>query len=365
MYHNERYGFWALSRFDDVLSASLDAATFSSAYGVTLDAIPHTFEPPPMIMMDPPEHDGMRKLVNRAFTPRRLAQLEDRVHELCAIYLDPWRGSDGFDYVVEFGARLPVMMISSMLGFPESEHDQLRIWSDRVLEREEGRTTPTDAGLAAMASLHDYYGQKVRERRADPVDDIVSDLIAGELVEPDGSRRHLEDDEISAFLTLLNLAGNETVARLLGWAAVTLAEWPAERARLVADPSLIPGAVEELLRFEAPSPIQGRYTVRPATYHGVTVPDGSVVALLTGAAGRDERAFPEPDRFDVARTMDRHLTFGYGAHFCVGAALARLESRVALAETLRRWPEWQCRRDDLELVHTNTVRGPSRAPITF
>jgi cytochrome P450 len=366
VYHNEKYGFWALSRFQDVLDASLDTDTFSSAYGITIDMIP---DPPPipmMIMMDPPQHDVLRKVVSRAYTPKRVNALEGRIRELCAEYLDPFVGTGGMDYVCDFGMRLPVMVISTLLGFPEEDHDQLREWSDETLHREEGTERPTPEAMEYLLKQHEYYQQILDRRRADPQDDMISALAEAEFEDVDGTRRKLTDLEILGMIGLISNAGNETVARLLGWTALTLAEFPDQRAQIVADPSLIPGAVEELLRFQAPSPIQGRYTTRPVELHGTTIPQHSTIALLTGSAGRDERQWgSDADRYDARRKVDRHLSLGYGAHFCLGAALARLEGRVALAETLARIPEWDVELDRVTYVSTNTVRGPASAPITF
>lgn len=365
LYWNERYAFYALSRFDDVLAASIDHATFSSAYGITLDGIGKKPDHPIMIMLDPPEHDVLRKVVSALFTPRAMLRLEDRVRALCVEYLDPFVGSGGFDYVRDFGMRLPVMVISSLLGFPEEDHDQLREWSDALLHREEGREGPTEEGVEAQRQAWSYYWEAIQARRANPRDDMVSHILASELEDPDGTRRTLTDVEAMSMISLISAAGNETVARHLGWVATVYADWPAERRKLVENPSLVPNAVEELLRFEAPSPTQGRYVMRDVEIHGTVVPAGSKMALLTGSAGRDERHYPDADRFDVERKLDRHVTLGYGAHYCLGAALARLEGRVGLEETLKRFPEWDVDRDRVQLVETNTVRGPSSCPIRF
>lgn len=365
VYWNERYGFWALSRFDDVLAASIDHGTFSSAYGITLDSIGQKPEHPIMIMQDPPDHDVLRKVVSALFTPRAILRLEDRVRDLCARYLDPFVGSGGFDYVRDFGMRLPVMVISSLLGFPEEDHDQLREWSDALLHREEGREGPTEHGMEAQHNAWRYYWDAIQVRRKDPRDDMVSHILASEFEDGDGTRRTLTDVEAMSMISLISAAGNETVARHLGWVAVVYADWPEERRKVVQNPSLVPNAVEELLRFEAPSPTQGRYVMRDVEMHGTVVPAGAKMALLTGSAGRDERHYPDPDRFDVERKLDRHVTLGYGAHYCLGAALARLEGRVGLEETLKRFPEWDVDRDGVKLVETNTVRGPSSCPIRF
>jgi cytochrome P450 len=364
VYYNDKYDFYALSRFSDVMDASLDTETFSSEHGVTLDMITsRRLESKAMIMMDPPDHTALRKMVNRSFFRKTIAELEDRVRHLCRTYLDAYVGSGGFDYVRDFSMKLPVMVISSLLGFPEEDHDNLRIWSDLQLHREEGKPELSELGQEASGKLLGYYADQVRRRRAAPTDDIVSSLMESDLVQTGRETRRLDDGEVVLFIALINVAGNETVARLLSWAALTLARNPEERAKLVADPGLIGGAVEELLRYEAPSPVQGRYTLRESKFHDLVIPEGSRVALLTGSAGRDERQYDDPDRFDVNRTGIRHISFGHGSHFCLGAALARLEARVAIEETLARFPVWDVDESAVEFVHTNSVRGPSSVPI--
>ena len=365
VYHNEQYDFYALSRFADVMEASLDTETFSSEHGITLDAITEQpwESPKAMIMMDPPDHTAMRKMVNRTFFRSKVAELEDRVRTLCRGYLDAYVGAGGFDYVRDFSMKLPVMVISSLLGFPEEDHDNLREWSDAQLYRDEGSPELNEIGKQANEKLIGYYYEQVQKRRAHPTDDIVGNLMDSDLVQPGGETRRLDDGELLMFIALINVAGNETVARLLGWSALTLARYPQERAKLVENPDLIGGAVEELLRYEAPSPVQGRFSLQDATYHDTVIPAGSKVALLTGSAGRDERQYPNADVFDVNRTGIRHISFGHGSHFCLGAALARLEARIAIEETLARFPTWDVDEDSVDFVHTNSVRGPSSVPI--
>ncbi len=365
VYYNERYDFYALSRFDDVLAASIDTGTFSSAYGITLDAIGRKPDVQSMIMSDPPLHDALRNVVSPLFTPRAIRKLEDTIRGLCRRFLDPFVGSGGFDYVRDFGMRLPVFVISSLLGFPEEDHDQLREWSDAILHREEGFEGFTPEGTAAWDASHRYYFETIRERREHPREDMISRILSTECEVQDGKRRRLDDMETMAMVGLISAAGNETVARHLGWLAVVYADHPDQRQKVVRDPSKSAAAVEELLRFEAPSPTQGRYVLHDVEMHGVLIPKGAKMALLTGSAGRDERHYPAPDRFDVDRDLDRHVTLGYGAHYCLGAALARLEGRIALEETLIRFPQWDVVREEVELVQTNTVRGPCRVPIRF
>lgn len=363
LYHNPDYDFFALSRFADVLEASVDWQTYSSARGTVLELVDKVPEPAPMIFRDPPEHTRLRKLVSRAFSPRRIAELEKQVREIARSLLDAQVGAAGFDYVADFGAKLPSMVISSMLGVPEADRDEIRIWTDAVLHREPGETLDDERMSEVQGELWGYFARYIAERRNAPRDDMMTDLLEAEIEEEAGGARRLTDLEVLVFIGLLSGAGNETVARLLGWAGDTLARFPDERHKLVERPGLIPNAVEELLRYEAPSPVQGRTLTRDARWHGREVPAGATLLLLSGSAGRDEREYPDPDRFDVERRFERHVSLGYGIHFCLGASLARLEGRVALEETLARFPRWQVERDGAERVHTSTVRGYAKLPI--
>ncbi len=366
VYYNPEHNFYALSRFDDVLAAHVDPATFSSAHTTVLEIMKDEVDPfahDLMIFMDPPQHTRYRKLVSRAFTPRHISAVEPRIRDLAAGFLDEFVGADGFDFVADFGARLPVISISALLGAPREDEEMLRRWSDDMLHIEPGEM------LGAHASelrnhVREYWQAHIDERRKHPRGDIMSDLIAAELEEADGSTRHLSDDELHAFYGLLSSAGNETVARFLGWAATGLDQFPEQRTKLAEHPDLIPNGMEEILRWEAPSPIQGRWTMREVELHGTVIPENSKVALLTGAANRDDRVFPNPDVIDVERHISRHVAFGYGIHFCLGAALARLEGRIALEEALKRFPKWEVDYDNCEMVHTSTVRGYARVPIS-
>jgi cytochrome P450 len=369
LYYNEQHDFYALSRFDDVLAASSDWHTYSSARGTVVELIDTT--PPAdvaaeaglgmMIFMDPPQHDVLRRLVSRAFTPRRVSEREERIRELCAEFLDPLRGGGEFDFLEDFAAKIPSMVIGALLGVPKEDQDQLRIWGD-LLMRYEGNDLSPEKGEAVM-NLYGYIAALIEDRAKTPQDDMVSDLLATEIQIDDGEPRRLTHDEVLSFIGLLELAGSETTARLLGWSAVLLARHPDERAKLVANRELIPNAIEELLRYEAPSPIQARFVTTEVEWHGEAIPAYSRMALLTGSAGRDERKFDDPDRFDVTRSFDRQLTFGYGIHYCLGANLARLEAKVVLEETLDRFPEWQVDEGRVELVRTSTVRGPISVPV--
>jgi cytochrome P450 len=367
VYRNEKHDFYALSRFQDVLEASLADNVYSSAYGTVLDLMnDEPNQSPMMIWKDGRDHGTLRALVSRAFSPRRIQELEPQVREIARQYLDGLQGRDHFDFLEDFGAKLPVMVISTLLGVPEADREQIRVWTDALLHR--------DAELAETGRAHGhhedvsgqlwgYFGRYVDERRAKPQDDMMSDLIAAEIEGEDGEKRKLSEVELLAFIGLLSGAGNETVARLLGWVATLFARFPGERRKLVQDPALIPNAVEELLRYEAPSPVQGRRIVRDVELHGQTMKAGSNVLLLTASAGRDEREYADPDRLDVSRKIERHVTLGYGRHFCLGASLARMEGRIAIEEVLARFPEWDVDWDATEMVHTSTVRGYAKVPV--
>jgi cytochrome P450 len=373
LYRNEELGFYALSRYDDVLRGLLDADTYLSGHGIVLEMI--TDEPyenvPMMIMKDPPEHTSLRKLVSRAFTPRRIADLEVKIAKICNDFLDTVEEQDEFDYVEAFAGLLPPTVILALVGYPEGHAAEFRELANTSLHVEEGTTA--QGGIDKLNTLVSETGEinndafallpeLMEQRRKDPQDDLITGLVHAELDE-DGELRTLTLEEIVGFVQLLSLAGTETVARLLGFAAVTLAQYPDQRQLLVDDPSLIPNAVEELLRFEAPSPIQSRWVSRDIELHGTIVPRGSKMSLLNGSGDRDERHFENPDTFDVRRNIDRHLAFGYGTHFCIGAALARLEGKVALQETLRRFPTWDVDESRLGRVHTSTVRGYTSVPM--
>jgi cytochrome P450 len=366
LYRNERFDFYAVSRFDDVEACSHDWRTFISGKGTVLEliragvAIPRGM----FIFEDPPIHDLHRGLMSRVFTPRRVVALEGRIREFCARALDPLVGSGGFDYVRDLGADMPMRVISEMLGIPEADQEAVRDRIDAGLRIDEERAShgvEPKGVLSDPAQFRDY----IEFRRRNPSDDLMTDLITITFVDEHGVRRHLDEEEIVNYSALLAAAGNETTTRLIGWTGYLLAKHPEERELLLKDRSLIPGAIEEILRYEAPSPVQARYVTRDVELHGKTVPAGSIMLLLTASANRDERRFEDPDRFDVRRKIDHHVSFGYGLHFCLGAALARLEGRVALEEVLTRFPRWEVDEANAERVRTSTVRGWHRLPVRF
>ncbi len=365
VYFNERFDFWALSRYEDVEAAHRDPATFSSAHGTVLEIMSSgRLGTGMMIFMDPPDHTHHRALVSRAFTPRRISSLEPHIRDLCGELLDGWADGEPFDLVESFGAQLPSMVITELLGVDLADRVMVKGWIDEVFHIEPGIGMDNDVSFMAGVRIHEYLAARMEERLEEPQDDLLTALVQTEVAGADGTSHRLTTKEAANFANLLISAGTETVARLIGWAGVALDEYPDQRQALADDPALVPNAVEELLRYEAPSPVQGRFTTRDVTLYGTTIPAGSKVLLLTGSAGRDERTYPDADRFDVRRHFDRQMSFGYGIHFCLGAALARLEGRVALEELLARHPSWQVDRDAAVRLHTSTVRGWSSLPVS-
>ncbi|MFI5040859.1 MAG: cytochrome P450 [Acidimicrobiales bacterium] len=362
LYYNEKYDFFALSRFEDVEKASIDWPTYISGRGSVLEIIKAGMEIPPgsILFEDPPAHDTHRSLLSRVFTPRRMAALESKVREFCSRSLDAKVGTGGFDFIADLGAVMPMRTIGMLLGIPEEDQQAMR---DRLEESFHltDDAPPVDASYAVTAG--DEFGKYIDWRKDHPSDDLMTELLNAEFEDHTGVVRTLSREEILGYVGLLSGAGNETTTRLIGWTGKVLADHPDQRRELVDDPSLIPGAIEELLRYEAPSPVQARYVAKDVEHHAQKVPEGSVMILLTAAANRDERQFDDPDRFDIHRKIGHHLTFGYGIHFCLGAALARLEGRVALEEVLKRFPEWEVDWDNAKQAHTSTVRGWDSLPV--
>jgi cytochrome P450 len=363
LYYNEKYEFYALSRYDDVERALLDWQTYSSAKGSVLEFIKADVKMPPglFIFEDPPEHNLHRALLTRVFTPRRLAAIEPKVRAFAASTLDPLAETGEFDFIADLGAQVPMRTIGMLLGIPEEDQEALRDRIDRSLRLDEGAMP--DPTTMASAGGADDYGAYVDWRIDHPSDDLMTELLTAEFTDENGTVRTLTRDEILGYIGLLSGAGNETTTRLIGWAGKLLAELPDQRQNLVDDPTLIPGAVEELLRYEPPSPVQARYVMRDVELHGQVVPGGSALLLLNASANRDEREFPDPDCFDIHRKIKRHLSFGYGLHFCLGAHLARLEARVTLEELFKRFSEWEVDWDNAVQARTSTVRGWEKLPV--
>ncbi|HZM32658.1 MAG TPA: cytochrome P450 [Acidimicrobiales bacterium] len=363
LYYNERYDFYAVSRFDDVERALVDWRTYSSAKGSVLELIKSGMEIPPgsIIFEDPPNHDLHRGLLSRVFTPRKMNAIEPKVREFCARSLDPLVGSGGFDFIHDLGAQMPMRTIGMLLGIPEQDQEALRDRIDDGLRLEEGTMPDFDAMRARGQS--DLFAEYIDWRADHPSDDLMTELLQAEYTDVEGVQRRLTREEVLAYVNLIAAAGNETTTRLIGWTGKVLAEHPDQRRELVEDRSLVPNAIEELLRYEPPSPVQARYVMTDVEHHGRTVPEGSAILLLNASANRDERHFPDGESFDIHRKIDHHLSFGYGTHFCLGAALARLEGRVALDEVLQRFPEWEVDADNAVQARTSTVRGWESLPV--
>ena len=362
LYFNAKYDFHALTRFEDVEPCLTDWDTYRSGHGTVLEMIRANIEIPSgaILFEDPPLHDVHRGVMRRVFTPRKMDAIEPKVREFCRRSLDPLVGSGRFDFIHDLGAQMPMRTIGYLLGIPEQDQEAIRSRLDEGLTLKEGEEPIPHDQQGGM----DLFGSYIDWRIEHPSDDIMTDLLTAEFVDETGTQRRLTRGEVMAYVQLLAGAGNETTTRLIGWAGKVLAENPDQRRELVADPSLIPNAVEELLRYEAPSPVQARYVSRDVEHYGTTISEGSIMLLLNGSANRDERHFPDPDRFDIHRNVGRHLAFGYGVHFCLGAALARLEGRVALEEVLKRFPEWEVDWDNAVQARTSTVRGWESLPVT-
>ncbi|HZP29053.1 MAG TPA: cytochrome P450 [Acidimicrobiia bacterium] len=364
LYYNEKYDFYALSRFDDVEACSVDWRTYISGKGSVLELIKSGMDIPPgnVLFEDPPAHDVHRGLLSRVFTPKRMLAIEPQVRAFCERSLDPLVGSGGFDFVLDLGAQMPMRTIGMLLGIPEEDQEAIRDRIDDGMQLADG-SMPTDPEVARSVTSGEGFADYIEWRATHPSDDLMTDLLNAEFEDETGATRKLSREEVLNYVGLIAAAGNETTTRLIGWTGKVLAEHPDQRRELVDDPALIPNAIEELLRYEAPSPVQARYVARDVEHYGTTVAEGNVVLLLTASANRDDRRFADPDRFDIHRTIDHHLTFGYGIHFCLGSHLARLEGRVALEEVLKRFPTWEVDWDRAERAHTSTVRGWQRLPV--
>jgi len=339
---------YALSRFEDVWRAVNDWATFSSVVEEAFTLLPQ------LIYFDPPRHTAMRSLVSRAFTPKRVAEVEGLVRSTARSLLDGVAAAGGCELQHEFAALVPSVVIAKMIGVEDEHIPQFRSWTESFLEI----TGPADYQDAA-AKIYGLFASLLPARRSDPRDDLMTALIDAEV---DGQR--LTDEELLGFCLLLILAGNDTTSSLIGSGMVLLAEHPDQRERLVADPSLWPNAIEEMNRIESPTQVLPRTTTTEVTLHGVTIPTGSRVMLIWGSANRDEREFAGPERFDVARKVNRHLAFGHGVHYCLGANLARLEARVAFEEWHARFPRYSLAAEPERIVST-WARAYRRVPISI
>jgi cytochrome P450 len=366
VYYSERWDFYALTRNEDVVAAHRDWETFSSSYGVTLDALSMRtkFKGLNMlILMDPPEHERLRKLVRQVFTKAAIANLEPLVTDVVASYVSALAGKDEFDMVADFAALFPVEIISSMLGVPPGERQQIRLWTDEFLHREQNNPFATESGVAASAAMGEYFLDLAREKRRQPDDLIISRLVTATYDDETGVTHRLTDEDIATFSVLIAAAGSETVTKLVGNGVMAFHRNPDQWELVLADPGLIGGAIEEMLRLNPPSQYQGRFTTRDVVLDGGTIPAGFPTLLVTGAATRDPRTYDQPDVFDIRRGGATTLAFGYGAHSCLGSWLARLETRVALHALRERWPRFVVNPDGLRRVTMSNVAGYSHIPV--
>ncbi|MBE1536684.1 cytochrome P450 [Actinomadura algeriensis] len=362
LYYNEKHDFYAVSRYADIERGLPDWRTFSSARGGILEMVKSGIEMPPgtLIFEDPEIHDVHRRLLIRVFTPRRIAELEPQVRDYCVRTLDPLVGAGDFDLIRSVSAELPMRVIGMLLGIPEADQEAIRDSADESLRTEAGGQMDVQNQQIMSGDLFRDY---IEWRAKNPSDDLMTRLLTTEFEDEDGKTRTLTHDEAIVYTTVVAGAGNETTGRLIGWLGSVLAQNPDQRQALVDDPSLIPGAIEEVLRYEPPGPFIARYVTQDVEYHGRTIPEGSAMMFMVAAANRDENRYRDPDRFDVRRKIGQQLTFGLGVHYCLGAALARLEGRVALEEILRRFPRWDVDWDGAKLAQTSTVRGWETLPL--
>jgi len=362
LYFNEKYNFYALSRYVDVARALPNWETYRSGRGTTMDIIMSGIEVPPGVILfeDPPLHDLHRRVLSRVFTPRRMEEVEPLTRRYCVRALDPLVGSGRFDFIDDLGAKVPMRTIGYLLGIPEADQQQIRDKTDRALGPKDGTFKAVSADM--FENSYQLFAEYIDWRAEHPSDDLMTQLLNAE-IEEDGTLRRLTRTEVLTYTSMIAGAGNETTTRLIGFIGHLLAQHPDQRRQLADDFSLIPRAIEEVLRYEAPSPVQARSVARDVECYGQSIPEGSVMLLLNGSANRDERHFPDGERFDIHRSGG-HLSFGQGLHFCLGSALARMQARVVLEEMLKRWPDWQVDYDNASKAHTSSVRGWAKLPVT-
>ena len=360
----EPFQCWALSRYADVDFALRNPQIFSSSVFTAealgdLNPVP---EVPWIVDMNPPDHTRLRKLANKGFAPRLIRTLEPRVQAIIQELIEPIRGQSEIDLVAIFSGPLPTIVIAEMLGVEPERRDDFKVWSDDVI-RATGRPTDEaerDQIRRSEAELRTYFEQMIERRRTEPGEDVITALVQAE-----EERDMLSSKEILALAVLLLLAGNETTTNLIGNAVLTLLNHPDELAKVRADPALLPALVEEVLRYDSPVQVIFRRTAQEVELEGGKIPAEQNVFLLLGSANRDERRFPEPDRFDIARNPQGHIAFGYGIHYCLGAPLARLEGRNALEALLFDCLPFSCATERVEQIASLIVRGPQTLPLRF
>jgi cytochrome P450 len=366
LYRNEGLDFWALSRHEDVAAAFRDTERFSNANGVSLDPSawgPRAARTMSFLAMDPPRHDRMRALVSRGFTPRRVQDLEGRIRDLARKHLDACLSQDTFDFVAGFAGRLPMDVVSELLGVPEQDRKQLRLHADTLLHREDGVMAVPRAASEAAFSLIVYFIEMVEERRARAASPAAAPDLTSALLEAEVDGDRLTDEEVVGFLFLMIVAGNETTTKLLASALYWAWRNPEQLAKPMSDPAFIGRWVEETIRYDSPSQMLARTVTKDFTSHGQIVPAGHRLVLVVGAANRDPAVFPDPDRYDLERDTSALISFGSGRHYCLGANLARLEANVALTEFTRRVARFEIDEARAVRVHSPNVRGFATLPV--
>ncbi|MDB5397915.1 MAG: cytochrome [Rhodospirillales bacterium] len=358
LYWNEKHGFWILSRYEDCRRAIQDFKTFCNGQGQTLE--PLKGQVPTVLTTDPPDHTRLRHLVVALFAPAAVASMDALVRDLARELLAPHLVAGRIDIIADFAARLPMAIICQMLGFPREDEDQLRGWTDAVVHRDEGVFEMPEAGLQATFNLYQYYDKAIAKRAGTP----PRDDVLGKLIEDEKAGK-LSHEEVLGYLYILSIAGNETTTKLIGNMIYQLHHHPLQKALLFQDPSLIASAVEETMRFDGPTQMMARTVTREVEVHGQTLKPGQKIGLLFISANRDERKWPDAETYDVRRTARDHLGFGAGLHACLGAALARLEARVALEEILAGMPNFVVDESALERMHSPSVRGYTKVVLNF
>jgi len=363
LYYNEKYNFYALSRYEDVARELPNWATYRSGRATTMDIIMRGLEVPPGVILfeDPPLHDLHRRVLSRVFTPRRMEAIEPLARRYCERALDQLVGSSRFDFIADLGAQIPMRTIGYLLGIPEEGQQAVRDNTNQAIGLKDSSGYAVSEN--AFENSYQLFADYIEWRAEHPSDDLMTQLLNAE-VEDEGEIRRLTRTEVLMYTSMVAGAGNETTTRLIGFIGALLSDHPDQRRELVADPGLIPGAIEEVLRYESPSPVQARYVAHDVKCWDQAIPEGSIMLLLNGSANRDERHFPDGERFDIHR-RGAHLSFGQGLHFCLGSALARMQARVATEELLKRWPDWEVDYSNAEMAHTSSVRGWGKLPATF
>ncbi len=365
VYRNEKLDFWLLTRHADVMAAHNDFARFSSTAGPTIEKMPPEQTRALLIAKDPPEHRWHRKVIGKVFTPRRINALEPYIRERCRQLLDPFMGEPEFDVAEQFALQLPLNVISELLNIPHSLRDEIHELADQTLARSDDPALAEKQMLAQIRIFEIFHGL-VAERENNPRDDIISVIMNTPVDDDDEglTTRKLDAAEVAIRFQEIAFAGHETVAKAIPNGSIAFTTFPDQRRLLASDLSLSGQTADEVLRYDAPSQLQGRLALEDITLHGVTIPAGSRVMLATAAALRDPRAYPDPDRFDITRQSDPStIYFGFGVHRCIGAHLARLELRVAFEELVTRFPDFAVDQSRAVRHVSSNVRGVAHLPL--